>query len=190
MFGSKSQESKKDGIAHLLKDHDSLRSLFARFKLSTNNVEKLHIVDQIVLEVTQHAAAEERCVYPLVTGRIDQALYERSMRDQRANKEVLHFLDTHIPTTPAEYETYFQTVDQLIGAELVHIQHEERDVITPLMALLSSEEKEKLDADILCAKKYGPTHLQLSTQALASKTDSCKQQLEQNKAESAGISAM
>lgn len=66
----------KDGIAHLLKDHESFRKLFDRFHESSNNVERLHIVDQIVLEVSQHASAEERYVYPLIMTRIDQGKYQ------------------------------------------------------------------------------------------------------------------
>ena len=74
---SSSQTLEKDGIAHLLRDHESFRTLFSRFRASTNNVEKMHIVDQIVLEVSQHASAEERYVYPLIMSRIDQGMQHK-----------------------------------------------------------------------------------------------------------------
>lgn len=64
--GGQEKEGEKDAIALLKADHRKVEELFKQFEECRTKLQKTKVVGQIIAELTVHAAAEEKLIYPLV----------------------------------------------------------------------------------------------------------------------------
>ncbi|PNH03683.1 hypothetical protein TSOC_010243 [Tetrabaena socialis] len=127
--------------------------------------EKLTATRNLVRHISRHASAEERTLYPLVRERLPpgqrelaRMLYDRMVMDDRVNKQLLDFLETHVPSSEAEWALFDATLGKFRAVEEEHLAREEAEVIEPLRALLSDEEAAKLGRQWAGAFANAPTH--------------------------------
>jgi len=116
------------------------------------------LVDSLVHEISIHASAEERFVYPLFRermGEIGRALHERSLVDDNINKEVLSLLEKLEPMRDGY--VWKQTVEKLRYNELDHMSIEE-GWFEQLRPHLSMTELEAMEDQLIAARSTAPTH--------------------------------
>ncbi|XXQ38907.1 Hemerythrin-like domain-containing protein [Plasmodiophora brassicae] len=175
---------RQDGVAFIVKDHDYFRALFSEYRgllsrptLSPSRdvlVRKLGIVRDIVRDVSGHASAEERYLYPLIMTHLQdrstdekQCLYDRNVTDDTLNKHLLQFLENHLDTfgnvercadACQMLALLDRTVEKFIWIEEEHLKEEEEFVLDPLSRVMSADERHDLWRDLIWALRHGPTH--------------------------------
>lgn len=149
---------KKDPIALLKKDHQTVKQLFARFdKLGENATRaKQDIVDQLIAELSKHAAIEEQFFYPYVKDRIEDAkdIVLESLEEHHIVKWTLHELEGLKP----EDEAFDAKMSVLKEMVLHHAQEEETELFPQVRAVLEKEELEVLGEALEKGKLMAPTH--------------------------------
>jgi len=160
------KEALQDGLTAIRQDHDNIRNLFKAYKeISSEKTEaKLRASRQIVTAITQHASAEERCLYPLIQQKMKEQegysklLYDIMTMDDQINKEFLHYFESHTPHSPTEWQLFDRQMDKFIMVEEEHLTKEEQTVMDPLGELLSQEEKHQLWVDFSQSLQNAPLH--------------------------------
>ncbi|KXZ44445.1 hypothetical protein GPECTOR_67g285 [Gonium pectorale] len=134
-----------NGLDAIVADHQVIRQLFYRCDNAGTVQEKLAAARDLVRHISRHASAEERTLYPLVM-------------DDRVNKQMLDFLESHVPTTEAEWSVFDTTLAKFRAIEEEHLSREEADVIDALRGVLDESETTKLGRKWVAAFANAPTH--------------------------------
>ena len=127
-----------DAITLLRADHKTVESLFKRFEATGDGalVERRKIVDQIIEELSKHAAIEEQLFYPVaratVPGTDDIAL--ESLEEHHIVKWVLSELDGMDPNN----ERFDAKVTVLIENVRHHVKEEEGEFFPKVRDEVSS----------------------------------------------------
>lgn len=147
------------GLDAVVEDHEQFRMLFQRYRTATSPTVKQETVATIVREVSRHASAEERTLYPLLLHKLGaegKMLFDRNVLDDQMNKEVLYYLDTHTPQNDLDWQIYDKTLIKFATMEEEHLSMEEEQVVDRLRKLLTPEEKEHFTRDWHAAKANAP----------------------------------
>jgi hemerythrin superfamily protein len=146
-----------DAITLLKNDHKSVERLFKRFEKAGERafVEKRTIVDQIIEELSVHAAIEEQLFYPVaratVPGTEDMAL--ESHEEHHIVKWVLSELQDLDPTD----ERFDAKVTVLIESVRHHVEEEEREFFPMVRDELGRAALADLGEAMAEAKRAAPT---------------------------------
>lgn len=147
-----------DAITLLKNDHRTVEKLFKRFETAGERafVKKRQLVDQIIEELSRHAAIEEQLFYPVarltVPGTDDIAL--ESLEEHHIIKWVLAELETMAP----EDERFDAKVTVLIENVRHHVREEEEDLFPKVRDELGRRALTDLGEALATAKKLAPTH--------------------------------
>ncbi|GIL66062.1 hypothetical protein Vafri_19672 [Volvox africanus] len=85
-------------------------------------------------------------------------LYDRMVMDDQVNKQILDFLETHVPSGEAEWAVYDATLAKFRSLEEEHLATEEAEVIEPLRQVLDQAALTKLGRKWAAAFANAPTH--------------------------------
>lgn len=143
-----------DATRLLEQDHRTVEELFAKFEGVEDTDEKGPIVDEIVKELSIHAAIEEEVFYPAVreaTG--DQGMVEHSLEEHQEVKELLKDLDQMSPSDPG----YHQKVQAVIADVREHVQEEEGEMFPKFRDAISTVQLEEIGRKLEDAKSHAPT---------------------------------
>ncbi|MFN8040158.1 MAG: hemerythrin domain-containing protein [Acidimicrobiales bacterium] len=141
----------EDLTARIAHDHRLIEALFDQ--LSEADPQR-PVLDAIVRELSQHAAAEEEVVYPeLATAGDGDHLRAASLTDHRAIEDLLVELQDAVPGT----EGLDTTVDELRAALRAHVAEEEAAVLPALAHAIGDERMHELAADFDAARRRAPT---------------------------------
>jgi hemerythrin superfamily protein len=149
-----------DAITVLKADHRAVRSLFRRFERAGATATKTHeqLADQIVTELSRHAAIEEELFYPKLRELFpdDESLefVFEALEEHHAAKSTL----TEIERTSAEDERFRAKVAVLIESVEHHIEEEEGTVFPELRRAMTRTQLADLGAALVAAKRKAPTH--------------------------------
>jgi len=153
------------GTDAIAKDHDRIRALFKQYTslAAADKQGKLSVARQIVTTISQHASAEERTIYPMILTKMStveghKLLYDMMCTDDNINKLCLDYLNTHSPSSEADWQLYDQLMTKFISIELEHLDKEERTVLQPLTRFLSPVENEQLYDEWQVALNNAPIH--------------------------------
>ncbi len=147
-----------DAITLLRDDHKTVERLFKRFEKAGDraHVEKRQIVDQIIEELSIHAAVEEKVFYPVARATVpateDIAL--ESLEEHHIVKWVLSELTDLDPTN----ERFDAKVTVLIENVRHHIEEEEQEFFPKVRHQLGRKALSDLGEALADAKKSAPTH--------------------------------
>ncbi|MCP3169518.1 hemerythrin domain-containing protein [Myxococcus qinghaiensis] len=146
-----------DAIALLKTDHKTVEQLFRRFEKAGANAHKLKrkLVEQMVLELSVHAAIEEQVFYPAVRTRSESMKEEvlRSLEEHHVVKWVLSELDE----LPAEAERFDAKVYVLMENVRAHVLEEETTLFPAVKKAFKPQELRELGALLESAKQAAPT---------------------------------
>jgi hemerythrin superfamily protein len=142
-------------IEVLTQDHRTVEQLFRQYETAPSLEDKREIVNQIVRELSIHAAIEEEILYPTVRETVPDGdqLVQESVREHSQVKQVLADIDG-LPEHDLELD---QRVGQLIRDIQHHVQEEEGEMFPKLEQALGPELLVGMGRELEEAKKRAPT---------------------------------
>jgi hemerythrin superfamily protein len=146
-----------DAITLLRTDHRSVEKLFKRFEKAGERalVEKRTIVDQIVEQLSVHAAIEEQVFYPVCRATVPgvEDLTLESLEEHHVVKWLLAELDG----LDVESERFEAKTTVLIEMVRHHVEEEESDLFPKVRSALGRRPLSDLGAALAEAKTTAPT---------------------------------
>jgi hemerythrin superfamily protein len=144
-----------DGITLLKQDHRTVEALFAQYQQVTDPVQRRLVVEEIIRELSIHAAIEEQFLYPAVAGALPdgEQLSQEAIREHQEVKEVLSDLDG-MDATNALYDT---RVHALIADVSHHVEEEEREMFPRFQKALTKKRLRQMGEAMAAAKLIAPT---------------------------------
>jgi hemerythrin superfamily protein len=147
-----------DAVTMLKNDHKRVESLFKQFEKTGPRAAatRRKISDQIVAELSVHAAIEEQDFYPavrkLAPDQEDLAL--ESLEEHHVVKWVLSEIEGRDPTD----ERFQPKMTVLIDLVRHHVEEEEGQLFPAVRRALSRKELQQLGEDMQTAKELAPKH--------------------------------
>ena len=145
-----------DAIEVLRGDHRRVEQLFGQYQEATASPErKQEIMNEIIRELSVHAAIEEEILYPTVREALPDGdeLAQDSLQEHQQAKQVLSDLDAMSPDDP-EFD---QRVGRLIEDFQHHVGDEEGEMFPKLQQALDAESLADMGQELEEAKKRAPT---------------------------------
>ena len=144
-----------DAIDVILADHRAVEHLFDQLTSSTSPEARQQVGEQIICDLSIHAAVEEQLLYPKARHVLhDDQIVDHSIEEHQALKRVLDDLDGKAPDDAA-FTSGFAEAQRLVQG---HVAEEEGTLLPRLRAAAPPEELRKLGEHIQTAKKAAPTH--------------------------------
>ncbi|MEO6418468.1 MAG: hemerythrin domain-containing protein [Polyangiaceae bacterium] len=147
-----------DALSLLKADHKTVEALFKRFeKLSGNGTSgKKKLVQQIIKELSIHAAIEEQIFYPAVRKLVKSSEDEilEALEEHHLVKWTLDELDGMNPSA----ERYDAKVAVLIHNVRLHVHEEEMELFPKVRKAIEKRQLDALGEALAAAKKTAPTH--------------------------------
>lgn len=145
-----------DVTVELTSDHREVEDLFARIEaVPSGHEDRKRLMDQVTIELVQHAVAEEAYLYPAVREHLSNGnpLADKEIEDHAAVERTLKELEGCTPDD-ARFDQLFNTLRDEVTS---HVQDEENNLFVQLRATCSQEILDQLGDKIRTAKKTAPT---------------------------------
>ena len=145
--------TERDALDVLISDHRAAEALFSRVQLgATVNQAAL---DQLIRELSIHAAIEEQVLYPAVRKELgDEALVDHSLEEHQEAKELLAAIEKAGADDPQTGEL----LPKLERSVREHVQEEEGQVFPKLRSTMAPEALMAMGDALEKARKMAPTH--------------------------------
>lgn len=151
------QSSHADAISLLTGDHRTVDGLFSQYEqLSAADTDrKRELVDQVIRELSVHAAVEEQLLYPFLRDEVPDGsdLADEGIQEHQEAKELLAELQD-MDSSHAEFDT---TVGRLISDVRHHVEEEEQQFFPSLRDVTTQEQLVDLGRKLEQAKSTAPT---------------------------------
>jgi hemerythrin superfamily protein len=153
-MGASETTTGQDAIQLLTTDHREVEQLFQSIETAGGSAGQDETVEQIVRELSVHAAIEEQILYPAMRRSLPNgdALVEDAIADHQEVKEAL----AEIERTPGPERD--PLVSQLMINVRYHVQEEENELFPQLRAAIGQDELVDMGSKLEAAKKMAPTH--------------------------------
>ena len=144
-----------DAITLLKQDHKTVEQLFKKFEKTTRPAEQRKIVQQVIRELSVHAAIEEMVFYPAIRDRVPQVedTVLESLEEHHVVKWTLAELDDMKPS----HERFTAKMTVLIESVRHHVEEEEKELFPDVRTALGRKELAELGDALEKAKKVAPT---------------------------------
>ena len=144
-----------DAITLLKQDHRTVEALFARYEGGLDTEEKRAVVDEIIRELSIHAAIEEQFLYPAMREAFPKGedMAEEGIDEHGEVKETLSDLDGMDPSEPG----FDPKVRSLIGDVRHHVEEEENEMFPNFQSAVSADRLEELGGLMERGKASAPT---------------------------------
>lgn len=130
-----------DIFARLKQDHDAHRQLFQKIAAAKDDEQLEKLFDQLKVEVTAHAAAEEETLYATMLSRPD--LREDAQHSVSEHKEIDDYFE-ELADLKFNGDAWRKTFDKLKHRYMHHIDEEEEEMFPDAAKDLTAEEEAKL----------------------------------------------
>ena len=141
-------------IELLQHDHDEVDEKFRRFHLSEKDDTKHELAQEIVHDLSVHAAIEEQFFYPLVRMKIDGPTADHAIEEHAEVKELLTEVEKH-DAGSAEHQ---EAMEKIIESVRHHVEEEENDVFPVIRSTTDAGTLDRMGDVMAAAKKAVPTH--------------------------------
>ena len=147
-----------DAITLLKKDHQAVEKLFKRFEATSDQalVERRKIVDQIIEELSKHAAIEEQLFYPVTRATVEDV--DDDVLEGLEEHHVVKWLLDELEHMDPSDERFKAKVTVLIENVRHHVTEEEEDYFPKVRSELGRNDLADLGDAMEDAKKSAPTH--------------------------------
>lgn len=142
-----------DAITLLTQDHRTVEELFGRFEQSSDPAERRQLVDQMIEELSVHAAIEEQELYPVMQEVIGDEDVEHAEHEHAEAKAVLAVLARMEP----QDERFEPMVSELISDVRHHVEEEEYELFPEFREKMTEQQLEELGQRLEQAKGSAPT---------------------------------
>ncbi len=142
-------------IEVLTQDHRTVEQLFRQYQQAPTNERKGEVVNEIIRELSVHAAIEEEVLYPSVREALPDGdqLAQDSLQEHQAAKEILAGLDK-MSSDDAQFD---HKVGQLMEDFEHHVQDEEGEMFPKLQQAVGDDVLDDIGRELEEAKKRAPT---------------------------------
>ncbi|MCU1490411.1 MAG: hemerythrin [Acidimicrobiaceae bacterium] len=146
-----------DAITLLRADHRSVEKLFKAFEKSSPgaHVERRRIVDEIIVELSRHAAIEEQVLYP--SARREVAASEDEVLEALEEHHVAKWLCSELEGMDPEAERFAAKTTVLIESVRHHVKEEEGELFPLLRQKITRKRLNEIGAALEEAKKLAPS---------------------------------
>jgi hemerythrin superfamily protein len=145
-----------DPVKLIKKDHRTVKGLFRKFERAGRQAEKQKLAEEIIEELSVHAAIEEQLVYPLLRksgARMEDPVLN-ALEEHHAVKLVLAELDK----MKVDEERFAAKMHVVREAVEMHIEEEESSLLPRLERLLDDDQRAALADAIVAARESVPNH--------------------------------
>jgi len=150
------RESKMDAITLLTADHRTVERLYDEFRAAGGDTaRRTELRNQIVRELSVHAAIEEEYLYPAVTEAVQGGadLTQHSVEEHQEIKVTLAGVDRMDPADPQ----LDGALKELLAEVTHHVREEESELFPQLRAALGDHRLAELGEQLERAKATAPT---------------------------------
>lgn len=144
-----------DAIELIKQDHRTADEMFVRFEQASDRQEKATILQEIVAELSRHAAIEEAILYPAIRELVPDG-EELVLHADEEHLEVKMVLAELERMTPDD-EEFESKAMQMIGDTRHHVSEEENEILPKLMESCSEDQLMELGRQLMEAKQTAPT---------------------------------
>jgi hemerythrin-like domain-containing protein len=143
-------------IQLLKQDHRHVKALFRKFENQSRTAEKQKLGQEIIEELSIHAAIEEHLIYPLLREQGERAEESvlNALEEHHAVKTILAELDG----MNADHERYDAKMHVVRESVESHIEEEEAKLLPRLDAMLGNDDRKMLAESMLELKPAVPNH--------------------------------
>ena len=149
--------ARADAIELLTSDHREVEQYFKQYEAAVNDPGVAHhAAEEIIRELSVHAAVEEMILYPLLA-KVDpqqKGLVDHSLEEHQEVKELLAQVDGK----PANDSNVRKVMAQLKSSVEEHVSEEEGKVFPALRSHVKEDELMELGEKMAKAKATAPTH--------------------------------
>jgi hemerythrin superfamily protein len=149
-------ETGRNAVAFILKQHEQIRDLFAAVKGAADAEAKQQSFDALLRLLAVHETAEEEVVYPAVRRLVDggDTLVEPRLREEDLAKKRLSELEKLGAQAP-EFDAKLAEFETLV---VTHAEAEERDVLPRLREAATPDKLDAMATALAIAEAVAPTH--------------------------------
>lgn len=146
-----------DATELLIQDHREVKQLFGRFARSERQDTRRQLAEQIIRDLSIHAAIEEAELYPVIRDHLEggKALYKEAIDEHQQVKEILAALDGSLDK--AHTKAFGNRVLKLKADVEHHVEEEEQEIFPKLRQTLSETRLQELGRKLKAAKSSAPT---------------------------------
>lgn len=146
-----------DAIAVLKADHRTVEELFTRFEAAGDRAHKTKqaLVEQIVRELSIHAAIEELVFYPVVRAMSDDL--DKTVLEALEEHNVAKWLLSELDGMAADHERFDAKATVLIENVRHHVQEEEKELFADVREAIDRKTLVELGQALETARKTAPT---------------------------------
>lgn len=146
-----------DGIELLIRDHRTVDDLFEQYENvgPEDHATKRSLVDDMIRELSVHAAIEEPFLYPFIRDEVNggDRLAQEGIEEHQEAKNILADLEDRKPTDP----DFDARVRELIADVRHHVEEEEQEFFPALRTAATPEQLGDLGERLSTAKSAAPT---------------------------------
>lgn len=148
---------RSDAIALLKADHKTMEKLFKRFEKAGDGAKKQKrtIVDEIIVELSQHAVIEEQVLYPWAREYIEGG--EGDVLEAIEEHHVVKWLLWELEDLSPDDERFDAKVTVMIESVRHHVKEEESELFPDLRDVATRAELLELGDALRAAKRRAPT---------------------------------
>jgi hemerythrin superfamily protein len=148
-----------DAITSLRDDHRRVEKLFKQFeKLAEGSDEQAQrgVVDEIVRELSVHAAIEEQVFYPAVRKEVEGA--EDTVLEGLEEHHIVKWTLSELDGMKPSEERFKAKVTVLIESVRHHVEEEEGELFPKVREVVKRKALQELGETLDAARKSAPTH--------------------------------
>jgi hemerythrin-like domain-containing protein len=144
-----------DAVELIKQDHRTVDGLFKQFEGASSAAQKGNIVNQVIRELSIHAAIEEEILYPAVRDVLPDGdeMVGDFLEEHHEAKELLKKLD-RMDAGDHEFDPTMRTLMQEIRH---HVEEEEQDTLPKFKQRLDAESLREIGEELEKAKRKAPT---------------------------------
>jgi len=145
-----------DVIDLLTNDHAEVNALFGRYKRASKPGTKQELANEVVHELSVHAAVEEQFVYPLMRAKLQDGgkKADHAIEEHQEVKRLLADIEKLDP----DKSDFDKTMEKVTESVRHHVAEEEGELFPDLRSNTSPDMREKLGTVVEKAKGLVPTH--------------------------------
>lgn len=153
----RSAPSSVDAITYLKADHREVEKLFKTFEKAGDRAfrSKRKIVDDIIRELSQHAAIEEQFFYPTARRAVPESTDD--VLEGIEEHHIVKWLLSELVHLDPKEERFDAKVTVLMENVRHHVEEEEHDLFPQIRSAMGRKELSELGAKLAEGKKLAPT---------------------------------
>jgi len=144
-----------DAITLLKQDHKTVEKLFKQFEKATQSAQQRKLAQQVIAELSVHAAIEEMVFYPAVRDRVpkEEGTVLEALEEHHVVKWVLSELEDMKP----DHERFKAKMAVLMESVRHHVEEEETELFPEVRKEIKRKELAELGQALEKAKRTAPT---------------------------------